>query len=103
MPYFFSSEHNPMYCWKGSGYKMKQFNKYNINNNTVYIGDIVKNKSTIYTAWFYSNGKICTTKQLQWRWKSFINQEPFYLVSVSSNHKETLIHLTNQLIKENTK
>lgn len=103
MPYFFSSEHNPLYCWKGSGYKMKQFKKHILGSNTIFIGDIVKNNSTIHTAWFYSNGKICTTEQLEWRWKSFIHQEPFYLISVSSSSKTSLINLADQLIKENTK
>lgn len=87
---FYSTEHNPMICWTGSGYSFQKVKESKIGNNTVYAGLLVKDKDTLHTAWWYENGLHKTISQTNWRWRVMRGEEKFYLVNVSAENEEFL-------------
>ncbi|MFN8889725.1 MAG: exosortase N, partial [Cyclobacteriaceae bacterium] len=51
IPDFFSMEHTPLICWKGSGYEFKGIRKDHSANFEVYRGKLKKGNDYLYTAW----------------------------------------------------
>jgi exosortase N len=82
--YFYRTEHNPMNCWTGSGYEMKQVKELNLNGHQVYEGLLVNKQDSLYTAWWYSNGQHQTISQWDWRWRVMRGEDKFYLVNVTA-------------------
>src|SRR5437899_2661838 len=60
IPEFFSGEHTPLICWKGSGYTFKNVGKSEVGGKEIYYGQLVKKNETLYTAWWYDNGTVQT-------------------------------------------
>ena len=48
---FYTTEHSPMICWRGSGFVFKQIEKKRIGKADVYTGILAKGDSTIHAAW----------------------------------------------------
>lgn len=90
IPEFFSGEHSPLFCWKGSGYKFNNINKIKIATSEVYVGVLSKTNSKLYTAWWYSNGEIQTIDQLDWRLRMLKGENKFSLVNVTSSDERIL-------------
>jgi exosortase N len=88
---FFSHDHNPLFCWTGSGYSIKQFEEININNYNIYIGQMQKDTHILYTAWYYSNGKYHTNSQWKWRLNALIHNDNFSLINISSHSKADIV------------
>ncbi len=78
---FYASEHNPMVCWKGSGYDFKFIKKEIIKGKEVYTGTLIKGKDKIYSAWWFDNGSIKTINQFTWRWHAAKGEGNFYLIN----------------------
>lgn len=49
---FYSTEHNPMICWKCSGYSFKSVEKIRIDGQLVYTAILTKGVEQLYTAWW---------------------------------------------------
>lgn len=102
IPEFFTSEHTPLLCWKGSGYTFKNINKVFIADKQIYSGVLIKNNDILYTAWWYTDGEFRTIDQLTWRSKMLLEQKPYCLVNVTAKDKQTLqLHLTS-ILNRNT-
>ena len=56
IPEFFTSEHTPLLCWKGSGYSFKNVDKVFFGRHQFYQGILIKGVDILYTAWWYTNG-----------------------------------------------
>jgi exosortase N len=82
---FYSAEHNPIICWKGSGYEFKKIDKTFVGNTEVYKGVIEKGNEKIYTAWWFDNGKNKTINQFNWRWDAFSSNTEYFLVNVNTS------------------
>ncbi|MGB4775501.1 MAG: exosortase N [Daejeonella sp.] len=99
---FYAAEHNPMVCWKGSGYEFKSIKKENFAGKEIYTGLLVKGKDKIYTAWWFDNGKMITSNQLNWRWEAATGKTNFYLVNVNALNendlKKTVLKMINRKI-----
>ena len=69
---FYTTEHSPMICWKGSGFVFQKIEKIKVNNAEIYTGILTKDNSTMYTAWWFENewGER-TVDQIVWRWATF--------------------------------
>ncbi len=91
--HFYSAEHNPMFCWRGEGYKLINIEIKAWNNKKYYFGKLEKKGQVLHTAWWFSDGKIHTTNQYVWRWQALVNNKAFKLISVTSNSRETLQNL----------
>jgi exosortase N len=90
--HFYGTEHNPMVCWAGSGYEIKQVKETTMDHLPVYEGTLVNKSDTLYTAWWYSNGTHETISQWEWRLKAMQEPGRFYLVNVTAETPEQLRH-----------
>ena len=95
---FYASEHNPMVCWKGSGYDFKFIKKQIIKGKEIYTGTLIKGKDKIYSAWWFDNGTIKTINQLNWRWHAAKGEKKFYLVNVNAANPSHLKSITEWMI-----
>ena len=96
IPSFYSTEHSPYTCWKGSGYAFTSIKEDAVSGKLIYFGTLQKGKDKLCTAWWFSNGKHITISQLDWRWKVFRGQPGFQLINVTASNKDQL----NTAIKE---
>jgi exosortase N len=90
IPEFFSGEHTPLLCWKGSGYTFKNTQKETISGHEIYYGQLIKNEEVLYTAWWYDNGTIQTIDQFNWRIRMMRGEEKFSLINVTAADENTL-------------
>jgi exosortase N len=82
---FYTTEHSPMICWRGSGFEFKQIEKKTIGATEIYTGILAKGDSTLHTAWWFENEQgERTIEQKTWRWASFTEGVHFRLVNVSA-------------------
>jgi len=91
IPEFFTGEHTPLMCWKGSGYEFSGVTTVAVAGVTVYKGILVKDGNTLYTAWWYSNGQIKTISQFDWRMRMLKGEAKFCLVNVTARDEQTLM------------
>ncbi len=96
IPDFFSMEHTPLLCWKGSGYEFKSIRKEVATNYEVYRGVLKKGNDYLYTAWWYFNGTNSTTDQFAWRTDMLKGANRYCLVNITSKEEKKL----NEYVKE---
>lgn len=102
IPEFFTGEHTPLFCWKGSGYQFQNISKRNIAETEVYCGVLSKKgEAKLYTAWWYSNGKMQTINQLTWRGMMLKDSERFCLINITAKDEHTLINQIKVIIDQN--
>lgn len=87
---FYSTDHSPMICWVGSGYELNKLREVKYNTSNIFMGELLKNNETLYTAWWFDNGKIKTTSQLEWRWRTLSGQGNFCLVNITARTQHDL-------------
>jgi exosortase N len=98
IPEFFSAEHTPLFCWRGTGYTFSEIKKRTIQGHEVYIGHLQKTGSTMHTAWWYSNGTLHTIDQVTWRLHMLTNKPRFVLVNVTAASEDILLKELNTLL-----
>ncbi len=96
IPDFFSMEHTPLICWKGSGYEFKGIRKDQSANFEVYRGKLKKGNDYLYTAWWYFNGANATIDQFIWRTDMLRGANRYCLINITSKDESTL----NEYLKE---
>jgi exosortase N len=100
IPAFYSVEHSPLFCWTGSGYELNNIDEKRIENHTIYTGILKKGKEQLRTAWWFTNGKVQTVSQLEWRWVSFLENSPFKLINVTAEtEKGLMVEVGREIIK----
>ncbi|MBB6612605.1 exosortase N [Pontibacter sp. Tf4] len=87
---FYSTEHHPLICWEGSGYKFRHVQQRQVGNYTVYVGELQKGNDTLYTAWWMDNGQHKTIDQWDWRTRMLKGEAKFRLVNVTVAQKKEL-------------
>lgn len=100
IPEFFSGEHSPLICWKGSGYAFKSFGKSKVSNKEIYYGKLVKKNETLFTAWWYDNGTVQTISQFDWRIRMMQGQDKFCLINVTSNDQFKLEQMIQSIFEK---
>lgn len=85
---FYSSDHSPMICWRGSGYKLSKERTTKINGQTVFEGELIKGTDKLYSIWWYQYGTKVTTSQLNWRFTNLVNRSEVHLINVVSYSKD---------------
>ncbi|MEZ5007212.1 MAG: exosortase N [Chitinophagales bacterium] len=89
---FYSADHTPVVCWRGSGYTFKSEEITTVVNDfKVNTACLVNKNDTLYTAWFYDNTVSQTHSPFVWRWRQIKNEPAFRLVNITSPTKEDLI------------
>lgn len=90
IPDFYSGEHSPLFCWKGSGYTFKKINEELVYGYKIYTGALSNKNDVLYTAWWFTNGEIITNSQLEWRWRVLKGETHFDLINVTANSEHEL-------------
>lgn len=90
IPDFYSGEHSPIFCWKGSGYTFKKIKEEVVQSSKIYTGELTKKNDKLYTAWWFTNGEIITNSQLDWRWRVLKGEHKFELINVTANSEHEL-------------
>ncbi|AXY76231.1 exosortase N [Paraflavitalea soli] len=87
---FYSADHNPMICWRGSGYAFTQVEKSEVNGQFVYMALLQNGQDQLYTAWWYDNGSNRTIDQFAWRRDALQNNTKYALINVTAASREKL-------------
>ena len=98
IPEFFTGEHTPLMCWKGSGYEFEGVAAVTVDGYQIYKGTLVNEDEPLYTAWWYSNGKVETISQLDWRMRMLRGDPKFYLVNVTAADEQTLMAAISSIL-----
>ncbi len=80
---FYNTEHNPMICWKGSGYSFERVEKNKIDGQYLYTAVLTKGEEQLYTAWWYDNSKNRTISQMNWRLDVLKGGADYALVNIT--------------------
>jgi exosortase N len=91
IPGFYSAEHNPMICWRGSGYELKQIAEEEMGGLEVYTALLQNGNDRLYTAWWYENGSNRTIDQLNWRMDALTGGNNYSVVNVTAASKDLLL------------
>lgn len=87
---FYDTDHQPMLCWKGSGYTFSHVQMANVGTNQVYTAELEKENNHLFSAWWYSNGGHSTLSQWTWRSEMLKGSAPYYLMNITSYSSESL-------------
>jgi len=101
IPEFFSGEHTPLMCWKGTGYAFSKIENKEVAGLQLYIGTLQKDASTLYTAWWYDNGHVKTIVQSDWRFRMMKGESRFALVNVTSSSQQRLLDTVQSILANN--
>lgn len=101
IPGFFSADHHPMICWKGSGYLFNQVQIETVAGQKVYTALLENGNEKLYTGWWYDNGIEQTIEQMSWRKKMLLGEKPFSVVNVTAQDKHQLISVIEGVIRGN--
>ena len=97
---FYSTDHNPSICWRGSGYAFKRVHNAKRGNALMYMANLEKEGATLYTAWWYESGNHRTTNQFEWRWKSMKENIDYRLINITASSKADLEAAIEKWMKE---
>ena len=101
IPEFFTSEHTPLLCWKGSGYQFQQIRKIMIEGKEIYAGKLTKKDGEmLYTSWWYSNGTVTTIDQLDWRLRMLKGEEQFCLINITAKDEASLREYVKEVLSK---
>jgi exosortase N len=101
IPEFFSGEHTPLLCWKGSGYTLSSIKEDVIEGRKIYIGNLTRGKDVLTTAWWYANGRIETISQAEWRIRMLKGEPRFSVVNITAANEHTLKAHLSIIIRNN--
>ena len=101
IPEFFTGEHTPLLCWKGSGYEFRSIKKTLVAGREIYVGQLEKPGEKLFTAWWYANGKTLTIDQWEWRSRMLKGEEKFCLINVTSKNEKTLTENVTSIFENN--
>lgn len=90
IPGFYSGDHHPMICWRGSGFSFRQIEQRQYAGNTMYMALLDDGRQQLYTAWWYDNGTSRTINQFAWRWDAFKGQHPYSLINITASSESEL-------------
>ncbi|MCF6408053.1 exosortase N [Chitinophaga filiformis] len=100
IPASYYTEHNPMICWRGSGYEFYKVEEKLMGKHTIYTALLQQEKDRLYTAWWYDNGLVSTSSQLQWRWDVLLGAHPYSLVNVTAGSEQELQVAVNEILSK---
>jgi exosortase N len=101
IPEFFTGEHTPLMCWKGSGYEFSGVATTTVEGITLYKAILVKEGKSLHTAWWYSNGQVVTISQLDWRMRMLKGEPKFCLINVTAEDEQTLMTSIKSMLTTN--
>ncbi|NML20480.1 exosortase N [Pseudoflavitalea sp. G-6-1-2] len=100
IPGFYSAEHNPMICWRGSGYAFRKIEKKKIAGHDVYTALLDNGSHQLYTAWWYDNGQRSTIDQLSWRWDNLKGSHDYSLLNVTAASTSDMMAAVTNILNQ---
>ncbi|MCU0437916.1 MAG: exosortase N [Raineya sp.] len=97
---FYSIEHSPLICWKGSGYIFQQVKKAKVKNTDVWLGILKKENAQLYTAWWMDNGENQSIHLWDWRWQWLKTGKPYYLLNMTASTEKELIDFVEKWLEK---
>jgi exosortase N len=97
---FYSAEHSPIICWRGTGYEIENESIISVDNMDLNFCTLNKGKDKLYSVWWYDSGDDKTNSQFRWRTQNLFNQSDYRLVNVISHDKKILIDESKILLKK---
>jgi len=97
---FYSTDHNPTICWRGSGYKFRKVTEVKMPHAKIYRGELVKGKTRLYTAWWYESGFQRTNSQWLWRKNNLLNGNSYALINVTAATADGLQQAVENWMRE---
>jgi exosortase N len=82
---FYSTDHNPSICWRGSGYAFTMARQVNRGNASMYMANLQKDGSILYTAWWYEHKNHRTNNQMEWRINNLKKNRDYHLVNITAS------------------
>ena len=98
---FYFTDHQPMICWKGSGFDFFKVQEVNMQGVKMYTAELKNDNSTLYTAWWYECSTRRSNSQLEWRWDALCNRRKYFLVNITVEKKALLEQKIAQIIRVN--
>jgi exosortase N len=98
IPSFYFSDHQPMICWRGSGFEFNRVEEKIINNRKIFQAVLKKPDATLYTAWWYESKDKYSNSQINWRWDALRNNAHYYLMNVTVSNPEMLSDAVKQVM-----
>jgi exosortase N len=86
----YSVEHNPMICWKGSGYVFQEVAVEKSTGREIYFSILKKGKEQLFTAWWYESGRTQTISQAEWRRDALFNAKHYALINITAATRREL-------------
>lgn len=90
LPDWYSSEHSPVFCWKGKGYTLRRIREVKMGGQSMYVGELRKGRQTLQTAWWFSNGLHRSISQVDIRTRMLCGEPGFALINVTVAETGTL-------------
>ncbi len=94
---FYSDDHHPMSCWLGSGFTFTHEVVEQHRDGEICRGLLVNGTAERHTAWWYDNGRVRTTGQLDWRLRAARGEGPFRLVNITADSPQALMREVDKL------
>ncbi len=87
---FYSTDHNPSICWRGSGFRFSKVTHRKMGKATLYKAELTQQKTKLYTAWWYEQGQHRTNQQMEWRLRQLKNGGAYHLVNITAASPDEL-------------
>jgi len=99
---FYDTDHNPMICWKGSGYAFEQIQLEKMDDREIYAGVLVNGQEKLYSAWWYGNSQSSTVSQFEWRWDMLKGEKKYAVVNVTCSDRDELQKQVKKIFRQKT-
>ncbi|MGN6417278.1 MAG: exosortase N [Pseudobacter sp.] len=100
IPGFYSGDHHPMICWRGSGFSFRQIEQQQVAGTTLYTALLTDGKQQLHTAWWYDNGSSRTVNQFVWRWDAFKGHLPYSLINITASSESELKQAVTKVLNQ---
>ena len=95
------SNHHPMICWRGDGFEISNESSTALGETKCMQATLKSANNNMQTVWWYANSSgFATTNELQWRLRSVLDQEKFYLLNFTSSSRDEMIYSINEITNQ---
>lgn len=88
---FWGADHTPAICWRSEGYQLRGEREGMACGQPVWVAELHKDSTRLYTAWWYDNSETIVHGQWDWRWRTARGERPFQLVNVTVEDEHQLM------------
>ncbi len=98
---WYDTDHNPMLCWKGSGFEFRNITQRSVNKHTYYSGLLVQGDQVLHSAWWYYDGNVASTDPWSWRLAMLKGTRYHSIINVSAESEDALLLTVRNILSGN--